>query len=112
MNNVSGFPPRLSVVGAREGKGTAGISPMKSTLVSSYPVSEVEQYRRYEGHLQAQPMRDWNGAGRRTVFPEDRRKSSLHAGQQTMPVEFRSGRNRRRRHQRGSEIVEHIDEKA
>ena len=112
MNNVSGFPPRLSVMGGREGKGSTGVSPMKSGLVSSYPVSEVEQYRRYEGHLQPPPMRDWNEAGRRTVFPDDRRKAGLHASQQTMPVEFRSGRNRRRRHQRGSEIVEHIDEKA
>lgn len=112
MRNVSSFPPRLRIVGGREVKKVTGIPPIKSVLVHSYPVSEIEQYKRYERHQQPHPMGDQNEPGRRTVSPEDRRKAGVLDSRQKMLVEFRSGRNRRRNYLRGSEIVGHIDEKA
>lgn len=112
MRYVSSFPPRLNVVDGTEVKGVAGLRPVKSVLVRSYPVSEIEQYKRYERHQQPHPMGDQNEPGRRTVFPEDRRKASLRVSRQRMLVEFRSERNRRRHNQRRSDTVEHIDEKA
>jgi len=112
MRYVSSFPPRLSIVDDLDVKGVAGIRPMQSVLVRSYPVSESEQYKRYERHQQTHPMGDQSEPGRRTVSPKDRRKASLRVSQQKMLVEFRSGRNRRRHNQRRSDIVEHIDEKA
>jgi hypothetical protein len=112
MSNVSSLPPRLSIVGGREAKGSAGINPIKSVMVSSYPVAEIEQYSRYERHQQPYPVGGQNELERRTVAPEGRRKASLRVIQQKMLVEFRSVRNRRRPYQGGSDIVEQIDEKA
>jgi hypothetical protein len=112
MSKISSLPPRLRIVGGREAKGSAGISPIKPVLVSSYPVVEIEQYSRFGRHQQPHPMGDQNELERRTVFPKDRRKASLRIIQQKMLVEFRSQRNRRRHYQRGSDIVEHVDEKA
>jgi hypothetical protein len=111
MSNISRFPPRLSIVGGREATGSAGINPVKTVLVSSYPVAEMEQYRRYGRHQQLHPMGDQNEPERRIVSPEDRRKAGLRVSQQKMLIEFRSGRNRRRHYQRGSDIVVHVDEK-
>ena len=112
MSKISGLPPRLSIVGGRESKGSVGIHPIKSVLASSYPVAEIEQYSRFGRHQQPHPMGEQNELERRTVSPEDRRKASLRVIQQKMLVEFRSGRNRRRYYQRGNDIVEQIDEKA
>jgi hypothetical protein len=106
MSYVSRFPPRLSIVGGREAKSKAGISPIKSVRVVSYPVSEIEQYKRYDRHQQPHPMGNQNEPDRRTASHEDRRKASLRVSRQTMLVEFRSGRNRRRQNQRGSGIDE------
>jgi hypothetical protein len=106
MSYVSRFPPRLSIVGGREAKSVAGIRPIKSVQVVSYPVSEIEQYKRYESHQQPYPMGDQNELDRRIASLEDRRKTSPLANRQKMLVEFRSGRNRRRQNQRGSGIDE------
>ena len=111
MSKVSSLPPRLSIVGSREAKGSSGINPIKSVLASRYPVAETERYNRHGRHQQPHPMGDQNALERRTVSPEDRRKASLRVIQQKMLVEFRSGRNRRRYYQRGSDFVEQIDEK-
>jgi hypothetical protein len=111
MSNISRFPPRLSIVGGREAGGS-GINPVRTALVSSYPVAEMEQYRRYGRHQQLHPRGNQNEPERRTLAPQDRRKASLRASQQRMLVEFRSGRNRRRHYQRGSELVVQVDEKA
>lgn len=111
MSNVSRFPPRLSIVGGREIKGAADFSPIKPALVSSYPLTENEQYKRHE-RQQLRLIDEKNEHERRSLSSEDRRKANLRARQQTMLVEFRSGRNRRRYYQRGSDVVIHIDEKA
>lgn len=112
MSKISSLPPRLRIVGGREAKGSAGISPTRSVLVSSNPVVELEQYSRFRRDQQPHLMGDQAELERRTVFPEDRRNASLRIIQQRMPVEFRSQRNRRRHYQHGSNIVEHVDEKA
>jgi hypothetical protein len=112
MSKISGLPPRLSIVGGRDVKGSAGINPIKSVLISSNPVVEIEQYKRYERYQQPHPMGDRNELERRIVAPEDRRKANLRVVQNKMPVEFRSGRNRRRHYQHGKDIVEQIDERA
>jgi hypothetical protein len=99
-------------VGGREAKGSAGINQIKSVMVSGYPVAEIQQYSRFGRNQQSHSIGDQIDLERRTVSPEDRRKSSLRVIQQKMPVEFRSGRNRRRHYQRGNDIVDQIDEKA
>jgi hypothetical protein len=106
MSYVSRFPPRLSIVGGREAKSKAGIRQINSVQVVSYPVSEIEQYRRYERHQQPNPMGDQDELDRRTDSLEDRRKISPVVSRQSMLVEFRSGTNRRRQNQRGSGIDE------
>lgn len=109
MRYVSSLPFRSNIVEGSEVKVVAGIRPIKSELVRSY--SEIEQYKRYERLQKTHPKVDQNRPERRTFFPEDRRKANLRVSQQTMLVEFRSGKSRRRHSQRGSDIVEHIDEK-
>jgi len=112
MRNVSSFPPRLRIVAGREVKEVDGILPVNPVFVRSHPVSEIEQYKRFERHQQPRPMGELNESVRRTVFPQDRRKANLRVSQQKMLVEFRSGRNRRRQNQFGKDIAERVDEKA
>lgn len=115
MRYVSNLPLRRNIVDGSIVDGSivkvvAGIRPTKSEIVRSQ--SEIEQYKRYERPQRPNRMGNQSETERRTVSPEDRRKVSLRVSQQTMLVEFRSGRNRRRHSQRGSDIVVHIDEKA
>lgn len=112
MRYVSSFPPRLSVVGGREVKGVSSVRQIRSALVRNHPVSEIERYRRFESHQQPHHLGEQGGFERRAGYPEDRRKRNLRVTRQKMLVEFRSGRNRRRRNQRGSDYVDRIDEKA
>jgi hypothetical protein len=106
MSSVSRFPPHLSIVGGREAKSLAGIRPIRSVQVVSHPVSEIEQYKRYESHQQPYLMGDQNAPDRRAASLEDRRKANLGINRQTMLVEFRSGKSRRRQNQRGRGIDE------
>ena len=106
MSYVSRFPPRLSIVGGREAKNGAGIQQIKSVQIVSYPVAEIEQYKRYESHQQPHPLGEQNELDRRTASFADRRKDSIRANQQARLVEFRSGKSRRRQNQRGGGIDE------
>ncbi|MBI3479024.1 MAG: hypothetical protein HY016_01515 [Nitrosomonadales bacterium] len=60
--------------------------------------------------LRTQP-RDQGKVGSRSSAEKDRRKISQRVRRQSVLMELRCGRDRRRRHQRGSDIVVHIDEK-
>ena len=106
MSYVSRFPPRLSIVGGREAKSVAGIRPIRSAQAVSYPVAKIERYKWHERYQQLHLMDGQNELDRRVAALEDRRKASPGASQQTMLVEFRSGKNRRRQNQRGSGIDE------
>lgn len=112
MRYVSSFPPRLRIVGGREVKGVSAVRPLKSALVRRHPVAQIEQYKRYDRFQQPHPAGEQDDPGRRVVFPEERRKVNLRISKQKMLVELRSGRNRRRRNQRGNDMVTRIDEKA
>lgn len=110
MRFVSDFPPPVINVGGDEVKGVANIRPVRPERVRSHLFAEIEQYKLQEPPQQPTPLRDKNEPGRRTVFPEERRKVSLRIRRQPVLVEFRSGIDRRRRNLRASDIVEHIDE--
>ncbi|TAN80892.1 MAG: hypothetical protein EPN14_05130 [Gallionella sp.] len=113
MRFVSNFPPPVVDVGGDEVKGVAGIRPVRPERIRSHPSVGVEQYKLDEPPQPQQPppVGGQNEPGRRTVFPEERRKVSLRVRRQPVLVELRSGIDRRRRNLRAGDIVEHIDEK-
>lgn len=110
MRFVSDFPPPAINVGGDEVKGVAGIRPTRPEGVRSQAFVEVERAGLHEPPRQPPPVSDRNEPGRRTVFPEERRRVSLRIRNQPVLVEFRSGLDRRRRNLRAGDIVEHIDE--
>lgn len=111
MRFVSDFPPPVIDVGGNEVKGVDVVRPVGGERVRSHLFTEIEQYKLQEPARHPSPVRSQNEPGRRTVFPEERRKVNLRVRRQQVLVEFRSGIDRRRRHQRANDIVEHIDEK-
>lgn len=111
MRYVYNLPPPVINVGGNEVKGVAGIRPVRPELVRSLPLVEIERGKRNEPSQQPLPVSAQDEQGRRTIYPEERRKVSLRIRRQPVLVDFRSGIDRRRRNLRESDIVEHIDEK-
>lgn len=110
MRFVSDFPPPVLIVGGNEVKGVDVVRPVRPERVRSNLFAEIEQHKLDEPRQPPPQESVQNEAGRRTVYPEERRKVSLRIRRQPVLVEFRSGIDRRRRNLRASDIVEHIDE--
>lgn len=112
MRSIGKLSHRLSIVSERDAKGDSVTRPNRSTVVHDEPVSDAHPYRRYERHSERASAAANGRMERRNRLSGDRRRYVLENGRNSMPVEFRIGRDRRRTRQLGSEIVLRIDEKA
>ena len=111
MRYVFNLPPPAIDVGGKEVKGVREIRPVAPERVRSHLFSEIEQLRLHRQAQRSSLVHSPDELGRRTAYPEDRRKVNLRIRQLPVLIDFRSGIDRRRRHLRAGDLVEHIDEK-
>jgi len=110
MRYVFNLPPPVIDTGGNEVKGVEEIRSVGTERIRSRLFSEIDQYKLHEQTQRLPFVHGQNEQGRRIVFPEERRKVNLRVRRQPVLVEFRSGIDRRRRHLRATDLVEHIDE--
>lgn len=107
MRLVYVAPRYVSNTGIYEVKEGAGVRQPAQDRACNLPYSEIQQ----QHEVRRQPLGDRDKACRRSVVKEERRKVSQRVMRKSVLLELRSRIDRRRRNQRESDIVVHIDEK-
>lgn len=108
MRLVYVAPRYVSNTGIYEVKEGAGVCQPAQDHARNLLYSGIQQ----QHEVRRQPLGDRNKACQRTVVKEERRKVSQRTMRKPVVLELRSRIDRRRRNQRESDIVVHIDEKA
>ena len=103
MSDVSGLPRYVRNENTHEVKGVVDAWQASQQLARKPAGAE----RRPEPRQPPPGVRDKDM--RRSAVEGDRRKVCQRIARQPVLVELRSGRNRRRRHLRASDVAEHID---
>ncbi|MBU1425639.1 MAG: hypothetical protein KKH12_02465 [Gammaproteobacteria bacterium] len=105
MRIVPSLPPVTKSPNTRQVGGLTAIHSVKAVQLQEQAVPVVEkQPAQQEAARLVEQQRHHEGPF------EDRRKVCRRVAQQAVLVDLRSGLDRRRRNQRGDDLVEHIDE--
>jgi hypothetical protein len=107
MRIVPSTPPVIKSPNTRQVGGLTAIHSVKAVQLQEQVVSYVGQQS-----AQQEVTRLVTQQHHRDGAYEDRRKYCRRVVQQKVIVDLRSGLDRRRRNQRGDDIVDHIDETA
>lgn len=92
-------------------KGLYRTTELQNQYVQHEAASKLQQYRQHAGQRMPNATEALSEEERRDPI-EDRRKVNQRIRKQNIPLELRSGRDRRRNHNRATDIVERVDIKA
>jgi hypothetical protein len=114
MKYVPSLPPPASVPTDRwENDGLTAVRPVKPVQERSLPPLIFHRRPRRQAEPEAEPVPAGEVEKRHaTPLPEERRSCCRRTLHQTIPMELRSGTDRRRHNQRKTDSTEHIDEEA
>lgn len=101
---VPGHFGNAGIYRVEEGAGARPFARGRIGNLLPYGAQQQDEVRR-------QPLGDRSKAYQRSLAKKERRKVSRRIIRKRVLLELRSGIDRRRRNQRESDIVEHIDEK-
>jgi hypothetical protein len=106
MKYVPSLPPVSGVENRREVSALFAVKPVKRVQPRTLPPLVIQPHATHQ-EAAAEPVRKDE---RREPVQESRRKYCRRVSHQPMLEELRSGLERRRHQQRGSDGTEHIDE--